>query len=174
MNRPLGTPAYTWYPRKLHAYAQQVETQAGPWAGPAAPVQDALEQHVKAVTRAFREKGMRAGMAEARARGVEPGAKLYVATRADTEERLAVRVARLRAETLRRGASPVSRQLLAFAEARLAEVRAAVKNGATPPQAVADKPDVPRTEVPRWLSYGAFALSAIALLGAARRSRRAS
>lgn len=176
MNRPtLGSPAAWWYPRTQHAYQRQVVTQAGPWAGPETPSvvdahTDKLAADVKAVTRVFHERGTRAGIMEARSRGVAPGARLYLDVRAETEERLAVRVAKLRVEVMR-APSGLNRQLLAFAEARLAEVRGAVKNGSTPPQAVADKPDLPRTEVPRWVPITALALSALALAGSVLRRR---
>ena len=82
--------------------------------------------------------------------------------RGDTEEELSARLAEIRAALIKH--PTLSHKLQeAFLAARLEEVQAATSKGHTPPQAIADKPEVPRRQVPRWVSYGALVLSAIAL-----------
>lgn len=151
-----------WNPRTHDYYAQQWVTQAGAFGDPEA-VQNRLQQDVAAVVKAFSESGTRAGLVEAKRRGILEAARLYVKVRGDTEEELSARLAQVRADLIKHPTLAAKLQE-AFIAARLAEVQAATSKGHTPPQAVADKPEVPRRQVPRWVSYGALALSAIALV----------
>lgn len=124
-------------------------------------VPESPADRVAMVISLFRTKGTEAGLKAARAAGIEPGAKLYLAIRAETESELAARLARLRVET--RGVRLYDGRV-PFVEARLEEVRASLRNGATPPQAVADKPEVPIHGIPKWVSYGGFAIGLVALI----------
>lgn len=151
-----------WNPRSYDYYARQWVTQAGAFGDPGA-AQSRLSQDVAAVTKAFSESGTRAGLLEARRRGILEAARLYVKVRGETEEELSARLAAVRAELIQHPTLPAKLRE-AFIAARLEEVQTATSKGHTPPQAVADKPEVPRRQVPRWVSYGALALSAVALL----------
>lgn len=169
--------ATQWMPRTRGYYAQQYAHPAGAWApstgqGPqdrvtqmgGADAQTGMESAVVAVVHAFHEHGTAAGMREARKWGLQSGAALWVSVRADTEEQLAARLASIQAELARQ---PKNRELMirrAFVEARLTEVREAVKAGATPKQAVRDRPEIPRREVRRWVPYVALGVGVIALL----------
>lgn len=122
-------------------------------------------EHVRRVTGAFRVQGRAAGLRLARARGLEPGAGLYFDVRADSEERLAARLADLRSQMARaRSPNGALAQQAAFVQARLEEVRSAVAKGQTPPPAIADHPEVPRREIPRWVPVVGLALSVLALV----------
>ena len=182
MPRPLSGPSWQWTPRQRDYYARQAGArqgeagnQRGAWQGSwrsafaglglhGADAETKLDSLVASVTHSFREHGTRAGMQEARKLGMTDGARLYVEIRAETEEQLSARLARIRADLHARPGNDAAMLARAFVEVRLREVRAAVKNGATPPQAVADRPEIPRSEVPRWVPYGAFAIGLIALL----------
>jgi hypothetical protein len=164
----LGAPdlgagaAQRWNPRTHDFYARQWVTQAGAFGDPA-QVQTRLQGDVAAVMKAFAEQGTRAGLLEAKRRGILEAARLYVKVRGETEEELSARLATTRADLIKHPTLTAKLQE-AFLAARLEEVQAATSKGHTPPQAVADKPEVPRRQVPRWVSYGALALSAIALV----------
>lgn len=158
----LGGAAQRWNPPDYHYYERQWRTQRGAWGAPEAA--DRLAADVAKVIAAFQTTGTRAGLAEAHACGLLDGARLYVAARRDTEEELAARLAALRAVQAVGGNTLTGRIKIAFLEPRLEEVRKAVARGHTPPQAVIDKPEVPRRAVPRWVSFAALAMSAIALL----------
>ncbi len=136
--------------------------QGGDWGDPE-EVEPQLKADARAVTTAFAERGTAAGLRAARRRGLIIAAKLYHSIRSETEEELSARLARIRA---RLATKPLLDDKFreAFVEARLDVVRDAVAKGATPPQAVADRPEVTRRQMPRWLSYATFALSVIALL----------
>jgi len=101
------------------------------------------------------------------------GAQLYVSMRAASEEDLAARVAELNAEFVRtRALGPLIRRL--FLEERLTEVRAAVRQAETPPQAVRDRPEIPtqrKWRVPAMVSYLALGMSAFSLAIAVFRQR---
>lgn len=153
--------AQRWNPPDYHFYERQWRTQRGAWGSPDVP--DRLKADVALVVEAFRTKGTRAGLLAAHNRGLLDGARCYVAARADTEEELAAKIATLRARLAREASLP-GRIREAFLEARLDEVREAVGKGQTPPQAVIDRPEVPRRQVPRWLSYFAVGMSALALI----------
>jgi hypothetical protein len=157
----LGGVAQRWNPPDYYFYERNWRTQRGAWGSPDVP--DHLKADVKLVVEAFHEKGTRAGLLAAHNRGLLDGARAYVAARADTEEELAVRLAVLRAK-LARESSLAGRIREAFLEARLDEVREATARGHTPPQAVIDKPDIPRRHIPRWLVITSIAMSALALL----------
>jgi hypothetical protein len=157
----MPNPAIMFTPRSHDYYERQWRAQRGAWAGP--DVERGLMADVDAVVDVFRHKGAKAGLFEAHERGILDGARIYMQMRAATEEDLAVRVAALRAEQVRRP-TPRNAVAIRFLEARLAEVRDAQKQGHTPAQAVADLPDVPRKQVPRWIPFVALGLSVIALL----------
>lgn len=155
--------ATNWTPRSIDALQRirSGQSEDAAWHGTGDKPESPMEG-VRAVVHAFREHGTDAGLREARARGTSEGAKCYLASRADTEEMLAAKVAKKRAECVKHP-TPVNRQCLAFLTVRLDEVRAAKKNGASAPQAVADKPEIPRTEVHRWVPYAALIVGVIAL-----------
>lgn len=153
--------AQRWNPRTHDFYQKQWRTQKGAWGNPETTTR--LQDDVAAVTKAFSEQGTRAGLLEARRRGILEAARLYVKVRGETEEELSARLAAVRAALIQHPTLPVKLQE-AFIAARLAEVQAATSKGHTPPQAIADKPEVPRRQVPRWVSYAAIAMSAAALL----------
>lgn len=118
----------------------------------------------------LRDQGVAAGLREAQRMGRPwlESARAYVDARAWTEERLAGEVARIRA-AVARGAR--SQELtLAFLERRLQEVRDARSKASTPPQAVADLPEVPRHSPPDWLPYAGLAIAVAGLLLSLRRS----
>lgn len=155
-------PQSTYFtPRTHDYYERQWRAQRGAWAGP--DVERGLMADVDAVVDVFRKRGAKAGLVEAHERGVLDGARLYMQVRAATEEDLAARLARLRAEQVKRP-TPRNAVAIRFLDARLAEVREAQKQGHTPPQAVADLPEVPRRQVPRWIPFVALGLSVFALL----------
>lgn len=153
----LGGAAQRWNPPDYHYYERQWRTQRGAWGAP--ETADRLNADVAKVIAAFQTTGTRAGLAEAHACGLLDGARLYVAARGNTEEELAVRIAALRAAQAVGGATLAGRVKAAFLEARIDEVRKAGAKGHTPPQAVIDRPEVPRRMVPRWVSFTALALS---------------
>lgn len=149
-----------WLPQRLSYYQRQWQSQKGAWGDPD-EVSDHLSEDVSAVITAFRDRGARAGLEVARRRGLEVAARVYLEIRSDTEEELAAHLARIRARIARQ--PTVEDQLKeAFVAARLAEVRAAGAH--TPPQAVADKPEIPRRAVPRWVPYAALTVGVVALL----------
>lgn len=153
--------AQRWNPRFYGYYARQWEQQNGAWGA---------TEEVPGVTetvKAFQVGGARAGLRTARRLRVVSGAELYLAVRAETEEQLAARLAGLRANLVKKP-NPIDAQRAAFLEARLEEVRHAIKQGATPPQAVVDKPELPRREVPRWIPFLAIGLSVTAFLRSLR------
>lgn len=154
-----GMP-HQWTPRDYRYYDRQWKTQAGGWGDPD-DAADRLNADTAAVVSAFQRRGTKAGLREARARGVEPGAQLYVRIRAETEDQLANRLARLRAAQVR---EPNIGNALRepFVAARLAEVRAAIAKGHTPDPAVLDMPDLPRTRPPHWVPVALLTLSALA------------
>lgn len=164
-HRPKGSdlgagPPQRWNPRDMNFYERQWQTQRGAWGDPG-DVADHLQMDVSNVIIAFKRQGETAGLAAARVRGLMEPARLYLAARADTEEELAARLARIRAR-LARAPSMTDRLAEAFLAARLDEVRAAGSH--TPPQAVADRPEVPRRMVPRWIPYAALGVGVIALV----------
>lgn len=182
-NATLGNVATNWTPRVHDYYPLQRANQRGAWqptgkthgrttfAGhPAfaglsgADAQTKLDSLVAVVIHDFHEHGTRAGMAEAAKFGLQGGAKLYFDIRAESEEQLSARLARIRADLHARPGDTSAMVARAFVEGRLTEVRAAVKNGATPPQAVADRPEIPRSEVKPWVPKLALAIGVIALL----------
>lgn len=118
----------------------------------------------------LRDSGVNAGLLEARrlGQGWLDAARAYVAARAWTEEHLAADVARLRASVARGAHAAVLP--LKFLEHRLQEVRAARAKASTPPQAVADLPEVPRHSPPEWLPYAGLAIAALGLVLSLRRS----
>lgn len=153
----LGYNSNQWTPR-IYGYMERQRTyQQGAWGSAEAT------SGVEEVVAAFRQGGARAGLRAARARRLVSGAEMYMAVRAETEEQLSARLATLRAGLAQRF-NPIDAQRAAFVAARLQEVQTAVKAGVTPPQAVVDKPELPRKEVPRWLSFAAIGLSVVALL----------
>lgn len=175
-------PGSYWGPSSYNYLPRQIAEQRGAWADPhvhplharrpvhrrarrALPgmAQDGLEHRVQQVVDAFQDQGQEAGLATARRLGLVSGASLYLSLRAATEEQLSVRLAEIRAQLARSG-SPELRSQAAFVEARREEVRTAIGKGHTPPQAVVDKPEVPRREVPRWIPIAGLALAVVALL----------
>lgn len=153
----LGYNSNQWTPR-IHGYMERQRTyQQGAWGA------DDAVPGVADVVLAFQRGGARAGLRAARARHLVSGAEMYMAVRAETEEQLSARLASLRAGLATKPNS-IDAQRAAFVEARLQEVQKAVKDGVTPPQAVVDKPELPRREVPRWIPFAAIGLSVIALL----------
>lgn len=153
--------ASRWGPADHGYYERQWRTQRGAWGSPDVP--DRLKADVARVVDAFHRHGAKAGLREAHRRGVLDGARIYLANRAATEEELSVHLARVRA---RLATKPVlaDRIIEAFLQARLEEVRRAVGSGQTPPQAVVDRPEIPRREVPRWVIFSGLALSVVAFL----------
>lgn len=131
-----------------------------------APEADGVGQ----VIRALREHGVAAGLREAQRMGRPwlEAAHAYVDARAWTEERLSSEVARIRAAVARGVQS--SELTLAFLERRLQEVRDARAKASTPPQAVADLPEVPRHGPPDWLPYAGLAIAVAGLFLSLRRS----
>ena len=191
MTRPLGNVSTNWTPRVHDYYQRQVGTPAsrgvpatqgnrgGAWqrtdrtyqgatyAGAdlsGADAQTKLDSLVAIIVHDFHEHGTRAGMAEAAKFGLQAGAKLYCDIRAESEERLSARLARIRSDLALSPGNMSAMVARAFVEARLTEVRAAVKDGRTPPQAVADRPEIPRSEVAPWVPKLALAVGIIALL----------
>lgn len=149
-----------WLPQRLSYYQRQWHTQKGAWGDPE-EVSEHLSEDVAAVVTAFKDRGAKAGLEVARRRGLEIAARVYLEARSDTEEELAARLARIRARLARR--PNIEDQLKeAFVSVRLTEVRAAGAH--TPPQAVADKPEIPRRTVPRWVPYAALSVGVVALL----------
>jgi hypothetical protein len=189
MTRPLGNVGTNWTPRVHDFYQRQVGTPAsrgvpatqgnrgGAWqrtgvtyqnttfAGlSGADAQTKLDSLVAVIIHDFHEHGTRAGMAEAAKFGLQAGARLYCDIRAESEERLSARLARIRSDLALSPGDTGAMVARAFVEARLTEVRAAVKDGRTPPQAVVDKPEIPRSEVAPWIPKAALAIGIIALL----------
>lgn len=137
---------------------------------------------VREIAQTMRTDGEAAGMARAERLGPRfiAGARAWVAARALTEEQLAERAAAVRARLTRaRLAHPgcpscrADEMVLLFFAERLAELRAAKATGRTPAQAVADHPDVPTTQVPRWVPYSMLALAIIGAVSALSSSSRA-
>lgn len=135
---------------------------------------------VREIVDTLRTRGEQAGLERARRLGPRfvAGVRAWVRVRASTEEQLASEVAHLRARIVRhRGQHPGGcatcegdEVVLYFLLERLAEVRDAKRHGHTPAQAVADRPEVPRTSVPRWVPFTMLALavlSAVSAVGAA-------
>lgn len=152
-----GYTSRMWTPRSYDYYPRQWKEQQGAWAG------DPPIPGVSDTVKAFQDGGARAGLRTARRYNLIPGAELYLAVRAETEEQLSARLAALNAG-LATKPNHIDAQRAAFVEARLEEVRKAVKQGVTPPQAVVDRPELPRREVPRWIPFLAISLSVVALL----------
>lgn len=154
-----ATVSQQWRPTDLCYYERQWNSQRGAWGDPDIPAR--LQEDVSAVINAFKTRGTAAGMEMARRRGLGLAAKVYVDARAENEEELAARLASIRA---RLATNPTMTDELrqVFVQARLDEVREAGAH--TPPQAVADKPDVARKGLPRWMSYAAIGMSAVALV----------
>jgi len=187
--RPLGNVGTNWTPRVHDYHQRQVGApatrgvpgtqgnQRGAWqrtdrtyqgttfAGlSGADAQTKLDSLVAVVIHDFHEHGTAAGMREAEKYGLGAGAKLYCDIRAESEERLSARLASIRADLAHVPGNMQAMVARAFVEARLTEVRAAVKDGRTPPQAVVDRPEIPRSEVPHWVPKVALAVGLIALL----------
>lgn len=130
-----------------------------------------IETAVAVIVHDFHDHGQAAGMRAAARWGLTDGAKLYVAIRADTEEALAARLARLQADLKRQPQNPKLIAARAFVFLRLHEVRNAIKSNFSAPQAIADRPEIPRREIPRWLSLTALGASAVAIFMSLARSR---
>jgi hypothetical protein len=149
-----------WLPQRLSYYQRQWQSQKGAWGDPE-EVSSHLSEDVSAVIAAFRNRGTKAGLEVARRRGLEDAARVYLEARSETEEQLAVRLARIRARLARQpNAEDQLRE--AFISLRLEEVRRAGVH--TPPQAVLDQPDLPRKTVARWVPYAALTVGVIALV----------
>jgi len=164
--------ARRWNPRAYTFYETQWREQRGAWGEPEA-VQTRLEEDAEAIATAFAERGEAAGMREANRRGLTDAARVYLKIRAETEEELAARMARIRARLVR-NPSLGDKLAEAFVRARLDEVREAGGKGHTPPQAVADLPEVPRKQIPRWVPVAGLVLAIVSFVvsvgSAARRS----
>jgi hypothetical protein len=156
------TPATLWQPKRFRQFDEFLQSTPSAFAG--ADAETKMDSTVAAIAHAFSTHGFAAGMNEARRYGLEGPARAYVEMRAETEEQLAVRLARVTADLVRRPDDRLLQALRAFVEVRLAQVRAAVAKAQTPPPSVADRPEVPRKEVHRWVPYVALAISAVALL----------
>lgn len=142
---------------------------------------------VREIVETLRTRGEQAGLERAARLGPRfvAGVRAWVRVRASTEEQLAAEVAQLRARIIRhRGQHPggcgtceTDEVILFFLLERLAEVRDAKRNGHTPGQAVADRPEVPKTSVPRWVPFTMLALamlSAVSAVSAASARREAA
>lgn len=173
----LGNVATNWTPRTYDFHPRYAREQDGAWkpgttvhkgvtfAGlPGADAQTKLDSLVAVIVHDFHEHGERAGMREAAKVGLVAGARLYVEIRAESEEQLSARLAKLRVVLAGTPGNVSTMVARAFVEIRLVEVRAALKDSRTPPQAVADRPEIPRSEVPRWVPLTALALSMFAVL----------
>lgn len=173
MTRPLGNVGTNWTPRVHDYYPRQRENQRGAWQRTSRTYQGAtfagadtetkIDSLVAAVTHSFREHGTKAGLQEAAKLGMLSGARLYIEIRAESEEQLSARLARIRSDLALSPENTGATVARAFVEVRLREVRAAVVSGQTPPQAIADRPEIPRREVRRWVPYVALAVGIIAL-----------
>lgn len=123
---------------------------------------------VVGIISAFKRQGHGTGMAMASHAGIHyrSGAQRYVQLAGATEEELAAEAAKLTTEVARGRLPPNSAPaiLKAFVDARLAEVRSARKNGATPPQAVLDRATVATHGIPKWVTYAALGLSGLGIL----------
>jgi len=141
----------------------------GTGAGFGAPGPDAPAP-VDAVVAVLRQDGEAAGLRLAGRYGpaMVEGARAYIRARAWTEEELAAEIARHRAARARL-ANPPPDFPLEFLEKRIAEVRASRAKAQTPPQAVADKPEIARHGIPPWVSYAGLAIGAVSLLYAITR-----
>lgn len=164
---PLGAAAQRWLPRDYHYYVRQWEKQQGAWGNPE-DVAEKLAEDIADIQEAFRSRGTQTGLRLAKQRGLLPAARFYVDIRALTEEQLAAKQAELRARFAKAPTLPLKLRE-AFATARLAEVRAAQKKGETPPQAVVDKPEIPRKQIPRWVTWLGLTLSVISFARSFRR-----
>lgn len=162
-----GTLPQFWTPYRFRgfgprrwdgAYAGD-EQPPGPPPSPGAAVNE--------IVASFRERGEGPALVLAARHGpaYTAGAKLYVSLAGLTEEELAQRAADLTAKVARTRALPTSPAAIGklFVDARLYEVRQARANGATPPQAVKDRPVVATHGIPKWVTYGALFLSALGL-----------
>lgn len=160
-----GGAAQRWSPPGYEFYRQQWNTQRGAWGawGEEEEPEVQLQKDVEAVIAAFRKGGKKAGLREAKQRGIEPAGRTYLKVRAYTEEELSVYLARLRAKLKKRGKLRDKIAETIVAE-RLLRVREGQKNGHTPEQAVADLPDVPRQGVPRWVPITGLGLSVVSIL----------
>lgn len=128
---------------------------------------------VRRLISVFRSRGEAAALEDARRVGPRffRGAHAWTRYRAAPEPVLAQAVAELRASMAAHASKHAlatpdaagARIELAFLDERLAEVRQSATKNHTPPQAVIDRPDVPKVGVPRWVS---FSLLALALLSA--------
>ena len=134
-----------------------------PGAAPLTPLMAVSE-----IVTAARERGEGPALALAHRRGPAyvAGAKLYVRLAGSTEEELATRDAELASRVARTRAPATSPTAICrmFVSARLQEVRLSRANGATPPQAVLDKPVVATHGIPKWVTYTALGLSGLGLL----------
>lgn len=157
--------AQRWGPRRFDYYQYQWRTQRGAWGDPQAA--DHLSADVADVVATFKTRGTLAGLELAKAKGVLVGAQEWLAIRTLHEEDLAARWARVRA---RIATKPLLDDKIreAFMAARLAELREAARKAETPGQAVIDKPEIPRRSIPRWVTFLAFGLSAVAFLRSMR------
>lgn len=95
--------------------------------------------------------------------------QLYLKARAWREEELAAEVSRIRARLVSQRLPPTPALLLL--QHRLAEVQKARQAGITPPQAVADKPEVVIHGIPRWVTYTGLAVSIVTLATALSRRK---
>lgn len=161
--------AQRWGPRDYRFYERNWRTQRGAW-GDADEAEAQLESDVEHIKAAFADKGSKAGYKLAQERGLLQAAQIYVGVRASNEESLSAKLARIRARLVRR---PTLRDKLAeaFVAARLRDVRAAANRGETPPQAVRDKPQVPRKHVPRWIFFTSVTLGVIGFIRSFDRRR---
>lgn len=164
--------AAQWAPRDYRYYERQWRTQRGAWGEPEA-TEKRLDADVAEVTRLFRCCGTAKALAEAQRRGVLDGARLYLSARAEHEEDLAARLARIRTRLATRP-QLADKIREAFVDARLDEVRDALAKSHTPPQAVRDRPEVPRRHTPRWIPYAALFLAALALARSIAQSSRST
>lgn len=125
---------------------------------------------VDAVVAVLRQDGEAAGLRLAGRYGpaMVEGARTYIRARAWTEEDLATEIARHRAARARL-VNPPPDFPLEFLEKRIAEVRASRAKAQTPPQAVADKPEIARHGIPPWIAYAGLAISVTSLLYAITR-----
>jgi hypothetical protein len=168
------TPATLWTPKRylqhqeFTATARGGQPPASAFSGPkgiaGADAETKMDSLCAAVAHAFGEHGYKSGMDEARRYGLGAAAQFYVDIRTETEEQLAVRLAGLRAALGKDKENRALQARRAFVELRLAQVRAAVSKGQTPSPSVADRPEVPRREVKRWVPYAALAVGVIALV----------
>jgi hypothetical protein len=123
-----------------------------------------LDSLIATIVHDFHEHGTGPGMREAIKYGLQDGARLWIETRSESEEELSGRLAKIRAYLSTHPGDEHAMVDRAFLQVRLREVRAAIKDGATPPQAVADRADIPRREVKPWIAKAALVVGIIALV----------